>query len=191
MWRTAGDARASMVLPVGAPTEARASSTCSLHQSDAALGKGRQAVQLVGCFTGQGNGQGAASTDRIRTSCPLSRLRDPVQPAPRRRAVGSPRATAARPSACERARPGREGGVRALLVMAPTHDLGARPSAVEPRINRLDLLVVVTSFLAERRSMPTSFCGSQWAEHEGTLTNLEGRCCSRPARPPPRACAPF
>ena len=85
-------------------------------------------------------------------------------------------------------RMGTEGGVRALLVLASNIVVSA-PDAnrVADRLAALDLLVVSDIFLSETAALadvvlPTT----QWAEEDGTMTNLEGRVIRRRrALPPP------
>jgi assimilatory nitrate reductase catalytic subunit len=83
---------------------------------------------------------------------------------------------------------GGEGGVRVLLVLGSNLAVSApNASAVEARLGRLDLLVVVDPFLSETAQLADVVLPScQWAEEEGTMTNLEGRILyRRPARAPP------
>jgi anaerobic selenocysteine-containing dehydrogenase len=84
---------------------------------------------------------------------------------------------------------GTDGGVRALWVMASNVVVSAPRSAhVAERVRALDFLVVSDFFLSETAAMadvvlPTA----QWAEEDGTMTNLEGRVILREAAltPPP------
>ena len=86
---------------------------------------------------------------------------------------------------------GTAGGVRALLVLASNIVVSA-PDAnrVRDRLRALDFLVVSDIFLSETAELadvvlPTA----QWAEEEGTMTNLEGRVIRRRrALPPPAGC---
>ena len=80
------------------------------------------------------------------------------------------------------------GGVRALLVLASNLVVSA-PDAnrVAARLASLDLLVVSDIFLSETAALadvvlPTA----QWAEEEGTMTNLECRVIQRRRALPPR-----
>ena len=83
---------------------------------------------------------------------------------------------------------GTDGGVRALIVLASNIVVSA-PDAerVKKRLGALDFLVVSDFFLSETAALadvvlPTA----QWAEEEGTMTNLEGRVLRRRrALPPP------
>jgi len=83
---------------------------------------------------------------------------------------------------------GTDGGVRTLLVLASNVVVSA-PDAnrIRHRLAALDTLVVSDIFLSETAQLadvvlPTA----QWAEEEGTMTNLEGRVIRRKmALPPP------
>ena len=83
---------------------------------------------------------------------------------------------------------GSAGGVHALLVLASNLVVSA-PDAnrVRSRLAALDLLVVSDIFLSETAALadvvlPTA----QWAEEDGTMTNVEGRVIRRrKALPPP------
>ncbi len=78
-------------------------------------------------------------------------------------------------------RMGTEGGVRTLLVMASNIVVSAPDvNRVRDRLAALDFLVVSDLFLSETAALadvvlPTA----QWAEEEGTMTNLEGRVIRR------------
>jgi assimilatory nitrate reductase catalytic subunit len=83
---------------------------------------------------------------------------------------------------------GIDGGVHALLVFGSNLVVSAPRAATLPeRLQALALLVVVDSFLSETAALadvvlPTT----QWAEEDGSMTNLEGRVIlRRAARPPP------
>ena len=72
---------------------------------------------------------------------------------------------------------GRDGGVRALFLMGSNPVVSApRAVHVEERLRALDLLVVTDFFLSETAALADVVLPSaQWAEEEGTMTNLEGR----------------
>jgi assimilatory nitrate reductase catalytic subunit len=83
---------------------------------------------------------------------------------------------------------GVRGGVRGLWVMGANPVVSApRAAALEEKLARLDLLVVSDAFLSETaRLADVVLPVTQWAEEEGTLTNLEGRVLyRRAARSPP------
>ena len=76
---------------------------------------------------------------------------------------------------------GRGGGVRALLVMGSNIAVSA-PNAtiVCERLKALEFLVVADFFLSETAELADVVLPcTQWAEEEGTLTNLEGRVLRR------------
>jgi assimilatory nitrate reductase catalytic subunit len=83
---------------------------------------------------------------------------------------------------------GSEDGARALLVMG-SNLVVSSPDAgsLEKRLATLDFLVVADPFLSETAALADVVLPvCQWAEHEGTMTNLEGRVLHRrPARSPP------
>jgi assimilatory nitrate reductase catalytic subunit len=145
-----------------------------------------------GCLTGQGNGQGGREHGQKSDQLPGYRsLAEPEH-----RAVVAERWGVAPgdlplpgPSACEMlGRLGEDGGVRGLLVMGSNIVVSAPDaSALEQRLARLDLLVVSDIFLSETALQADVVLPvSQWAEHEGTMTNLEGRLLyRRQARTPP------
>ena len=68
-----------------------------------------------------------------------------------------------------------------LVVSAPD------ATALQARLAKLDLLVVSDIFLSDTAALADVVLPVvQWAEHEGTMTNLEGRLLHRrPARRPP------
>jgi assimilatory nitrate reductase catalytic subunit len=83
---------------------------------------------------------------------------------------------------------GTRGGVRGLWIMGANPVVSApRAAALDEKLARLDLLVVSDSFLSETAALAdVVFPVTQWAEEEGTMTNLEGRVLyRRAARPPP------
>ena len=83
---------------------------------------------------------------------------------------------------------GERGGVRGLFVMGSNPIVSApHATRIASRLERLDLLAVVDFFLSETaRIADVVFPSAQWAEEEGTITNLEGRVlCRRRARMPP------
>ncbi len=76
---------------------------------------------------------------------------------------------------------GPEGGIRALLVMG-SNVVVSSPDAgrVERRMKSLDHLVVADAFLSETAALADVVLPAyQWAEEEGTMTNLEGRVIRR------------
>ncbi len=76
---------------------------------------------------------------------------------------------------------GADGGVRALLVFGSNIAVSApRAGHIEQRLDALDFLLVSDFFLSETAARADVVLPSaQWAEEEGTMTNLEGRVILR------------
>lgn len=150
-----------------------------------ALGKVGKPASGYGCLTGQGNGQGGREHGQKADQLPGYRLIE----------VEADREALARVWGVDAAslpRKGKSafelldalgpvGGIRGLLVMGSNVAV-ASPDAgrIEERLRSLDLLVVCDSFLNETAEsahvvLPTL----QWAEEDGTMTNLEGRVIRR------------
>jgi assimilatory nitrate reductase catalytic subunit len=157
-----------------------------------ALGLPGKWASGYGTITGQGNGQGGREHGQKADQLPgYRRLDDPKAREHVAKVWGIDPKDLPLPgkSAFEMLdRMGSEGGVRALLVMASNIVVSA-PDAnrVRDRLNAVDLLVVSDIFLSETAAMadvvlPTA----QWAEEDGTMTNVEGRVIRRKqALPPP------
>jgi assimilatory nitrate reductase catalytic subunit len=157
-----------------------------------ALGKAGKPHCGYGCLTGQGNGQGGREHGQKADQLPgYRRLDNPDHRTAIAQIWGVDPDDLPAPgkSACELLDAlGLDGGVHALLVFASNIVVSAPRAATLPdRLQALDLLVVVDSFLSETAALadvvlPTT----QWAEEDGTMTNLEGRVIlRRAARPPP------
>jgi assimilatory nitrate reductase catalytic subunit len=145
-----------------------------------------------GTITGQGNGQGGREHGQKADQLPgYRRLDDPVARAHVAAVWGVDPDELPQPgrSAYEMLdRLGTAGGVRVLLVLASNIAVTApHTNRVLDRLRALDLLVVSDIFRSETAELadvvlPTT----QWAEEEGTMTNLEGRVIHRRrALPPP------
>jgi assimilatory nitrate reductase catalytic subunit len=157
-----------------------------------ALGKVGKPFSGFGCLTGQGNGQGGREHGQKSDQLPGYRRLDN----PEHRAhiaalwgVAESALPVSGPSACELLGAiGEEGGVRVLFVMGSNLVVSApNAKALEARLGRLDLLVVADPFVSETaRLADVVMPACQWAEEEGTMTNLEGRILYRgAARAPP------
>jgi len=150
-----------------------------------ALGKVGKPASGYGCITGQGNGQGGREHGQKADQLPGYRsIEDAADRAFMAELWGIP----------ESALPGKgksayelldslgpAGGIRALLVFGSNVAV-ASPNAsnVVSKLGALDLLVVCDAFQNETSEhahvvLPTA----QWAEEEGTMTNLEGRVILR------------
>lgn len=158
-----------------------------------ALGKAGRAYSGYGCLTGQGNGQGGREHGQKADQLPGYRRIDN----PKHRAhiaqvwgIREEDLPSAGCSAYEMLdRLGTDGGVRALLVFGSNLAVSApRARHIEKRLDALDFLAVSDFFLSETAERADVVLPSaQWAEEEGTMTNLEGRVLYRrlALAPPP------
>ena len=150
-----------------------------------ALGKHGQPFTGFGTITGQGNGQGGREHGQKADQLPgYRRIDDPAARAHVASVWGVPEHEIPGPgrSAYELFDDlGRHGGVRALVLMGSNPVVSApRALHVEERLRSLDLLVVAEFFLSETaRLADVVLPSAQWAEEEGTMTNLEGRVILR------------
>jgi assimilatory nitrate reductase catalytic subunit len=145
-----------------------------------------------GCLTGQGNGQGGREHGQKADQLPgYRRIDDPDARAHVAAVWGVDPADLPGPgvSATELLRSlGTPGGPAGLLVFGSNPVVSApRAGLVERRLAALDLLVVADLALSETAALADVVLPSaQWAEEDGTMTNLEGRVLRRRAlRPPP------
>ncbi|WP_328848919.1 molybdopterin oxidoreductase family protein [Micromonospora zamorensis] len=144
-----------------------------------------------GCLTGQGNGQGGREHGQKADQLPGYRRID--DPAAREHVAGVWGVPADElpgpgvPAYQLLDSLGTPDGPRALLVFGSNPVVSApRASRIEGRLRDLDLLVVADLLLSETAALadvvlPTA----QWAEEDGTMTNLEGRVLRRRALRPP------
>lgn len=158
-----------------------------------ALGKAGKPGCGWGTITGQGNGQGGREHGQKADQLPgYRKIDNPADRAHIARVWGIDERELPGPgcSAYELLdKLGPQGGVRALFVVASNPVVSApRARHVEERLDQLDLLVVSDIFLSETAAradvvLPTT----QWAEENGTMTNLEGRVLlrRRAQAPPP------
>ncbi len=157
-----------------------------------ALGKVGRPRSGYGCLTGQGNGQGGREHGQKADQLPGYRsIENPEDRAAVARVWGVDAADlpGKGKSAYELVDAlGPEGGIRALLVFGSNLAV-ASPHArhVGERLAALDLLVVCDAFLNETAAAAQVVLPiAQWAEEDGTMTNLEGRVLlRRRVRPPP------
>ena len=157
-----------------------------------ALGKVGKPFSGYGCITGQGNGQGGREHGQKADQLPGYRL---IENTDHRAEIA--RIWNVDPAELPRKGKsayelldslGPQGGIRALLVFGSNVAV-ASPNAsnVARKLRALDLLVVCDAFENETTAaahvvLPVA----QWAEEEGTMTNLEGRVILRQrVRPPP------
>lgn len=182
-----GEAESAMILTGrGAEQQAQGVNNVSACINLAlALGLPGRANSGYGCITGQGNGQGGREHGQKADQLPgYRRIDDPVA----RRHVagvwGVDEADLPGPgrSAYELLDAlGRANGVRALLVMGSNVAVSApHLGNVAERLASLDFLAVSDFFLSETAAVADVVLPSaQWAEEEGTMTNLEGRVIRR------------
>ncbi|MFF3072734.1 molybdopterin oxidoreductase family protein [Kitasatospora sp. NPDC057936] len=138
-----------------------------------------------GCLTGQGNGQGGREHGQKADQLPGYRsIEDPAAREHVAAVWGVPPESIPGPgkSAYELLDGlGRPDGVRALLLAGSNPAVSA-PNAghVTERLRALDLLVVADLVLSETaRLADVVLPVTQWAEEDGTTTNLEGRVILR------------
>ena len=150
-----------------------------------ALGKVGKPYCGYGCLTGQGNGQGGREHGQKADQLPgYRRLDNPEHRAFIAGVWGIDEADLPKPgkSAYEMLDAmGAEGGVRALLVFGSNIAVSApRAGHIQKRLDALDFLAVSDFFLSETAAHADVVLPSaQWAEEEGTMTNLEGRVILR------------
>lgn len=185
--RLIGRAATAMILTARGPEQQSRSvdNVLAFINLALALGKAGKPHCGYGCLTGQGNGQGGREHGQKSDQLPGYRRID--NPADRAYVagvwgVGAETLPGPGRSAYELLDTlGSEGGVRALLVMGSNVVVSA-PNAghIERRLAALDFLVVADFFLSETaRIADVVLPTTQWAEEEGTMTNLEGRVLLR------------
>jgi assimilatory nitrate reductase catalytic subunit len=156
-----------------------------------ATGRAGRPRSGYGCLTGQGNGQGGREHGQKADQLPG--YRSLLDPAARAHVAG---VWGVDPGALPG--PGRSayelldtlgtgGGVRALLLMGSNPVVSAPNAAhVTERLRALDGLVVCDVVRSETAELADVVLPSaQWAEEDGTTTNLEGRVILRRAALPP------
>ncbi len=156
-----------------------------------ALGLPGRTGSGYGCITGQGNGQGGREHGQKADQLPGYRRID--DPAAREHVAG---VWGVEPDALPG--PGRSayelldalgqpGGPRVLMVHGANVAVSApRAGHVVDRLAALDLLVVCDFVLSETAAVADVVLPVlQWAEEEGTMTNLEGRVLRRRAASAP------
>ncbi len=150
-----------------------------------ALGKAGRAFCGWGTLTGQGNGQGGREHGQKADQLPgYRKIADPADRAAVAKVWGIDPDSLPGPGLSanellDATAPG--GSIKALMVLASNVVVSA-PAAgrVKANLAALDFLVVSDIFLSETAALadvvlPTA----QWAEEEGTMTNLEGRVIRR------------
>ncbi|WP_376795979.1 molybdopterin oxidoreductase family protein [Thermogemmatispora sp.] len=180
-------ARSAMVLTGRGAEQQRQGVTNVLAYINVALALGLvgRPGSGFGSLTGQGNGQGGREHGQKANQLPgYRRIDDPAARTHIARVWGVDERELPGPgrSAYEMlASLGRPGGVRCLFVMGSNLVVSA-PNAlqIEERLAALDSLIVCDFFLSETARLASVVLPvTQWAEEEGTLTNLEGRVIHR------------
>ena len=185
--RILGTASSSMVLTGRGPEQQSQGVRNALAYINLALALGQVGRPSggYGCITGQGNGQGGREhgqkadqlpgyrriddPDARRHIAALWQVREEDLPGPGKSAFEMLSSI------------GDEGGVRGLFVFGSNVAVSA-PDArrIQQRLRALDLLVVSDFFLSETAALAHVVLPSaQWAEEDGTMTNLEGRVVLR------------
>ncbi|HEV2929673.1 MAG TPA: molybdopterin-dependent oxidoreductase, partial [Propionibacteriaceae bacterium] len=192
--RTLAEAKTAMILTArGAEQHSKGTETAQAYINLAlALGLVGRPYSGYGTITGQGNGQGGREHGQKADQLPgYRKLADPADRAHVAAVWGVHPAELPKPglSAFEMLdRMGTPGGVRVLLLMASNPVVSAPDvNRVRERLGALDLLVVSDIFCSETAELADVVLPcAQWAEEEGTMTNLEGRVIRRRrALPPP------
>jgi assimilatory nitrate reductase catalytic subunit len=191
--RTLGTASRAMVLTGRGPEQQSHGVENTLAYINIALALGQVGRRFggFGTITGQGNGQGGREHGQKADQLPgYRKIADPDARRHIAAVWGVPE-----PSIPGPGKPllelldsvGRDGGVRALLVIG-SNPLVSAPDAtrLRTRLASLDLLVVSDFFLSETAAVADIVLPSaQWAEEDGTTTNLEGRVVRRRRCVPP------
>ena len=185
--RMLGQAKTAMILTARGPEQQSngVDNVLAYINLALALGKAGKPHCGYGCLTGQGNGQGGREHGQKADQLPgYRKIDNPAHRAHIARVWDVDEASLPGPgiSAYEMLdRLGTEGGVRALLVFGSNVAVSApRAGHIEKRLEALDLLVVSDFFLSETAAKADVVLPSaQWAEEEGTMTNLEGRVLLR------------
>ncbi|MGA6164021.1 molybdopterin oxidoreductase family protein [Amycolatopsis magusensis] len=150
-----------------------------------ALGLPGRAGSGFGCLTGQGNGQGGREHGQKADQLPgYRRIDDPAARAHVAGVWGVPADSLPGPgrSAYELLDAlGTENGPRGLMVFGSNVLVSAPRSAhIADRLGALDFLVVADLVLSETAALADVVLPiTQWAEEEGTMTNIEGRVLFR------------
>jgi assimilatory nitrate reductase catalytic subunit len=190
-----GTARTMMILTGRGPEQQSqgVKNTLAFINIALALGQVGKPCSGFGTLTGQGNGQGGREHGQKADQLPGYRRID--DPAARRHIAGVwgiDEETLPGPgkSAYEMFNAlGQDGGVRAMLVVGSNIAVSS-PAAtrIRERLKALDFLAVADFFLSETAELADVVLpAAQWAEEDGTMTNLEGRVIMRRRayEPPP------
>ena len=158
-----------------------------------ALGKSGKPLNGYGTLTGQGNGQGGREHGQKADQLPgYRKIDNPLHRAQVAKVWGIEPDEL--PGAGVNAYDlldsiGEEDGLRALMVMGSNLSISSPHAGhIREKLKQLEFLVVSELFLSETAAMADVVLpAAQWAEEEGTMTNLEGRVLrrKRAKQPPP------
>ncbi len=189
-----GEAHSAMVLTGRGPEQQSqgVNNVLAFINIALALGLPGKRHSGYGCVTGQGNGQGGREHGQKVDQLPGYRRID--DPAARQHLAAVwgiaekdlPRAGLSAYELLDSI--SQPGGIRALLVVGSNVAVSSpRAMHIKQRLRSLDFLGVVDSFLSETAQLADVVLPvAQWAEEDGTMTNLEGRVIlRRRALPPP------
>jgi assimilatory nitrate reductase catalytic subunit len=185
--RLLGSASTAMILSARGPEQQSCGvdNVLSFINLALALGKAGRTYSGYGCLTGQGNGQGGREHGQKADQLPGYRRIDNPQHRAHIAQVWGVREQDLPSAGCSAYEMldqlGSAGGVRALLVFGSNLAVSApRARHIEKRLDALDFLAVSDFFLSETAERADVVLPSaQWAEEEGTMTNLEGRVLYR------------
>jgi len=185
--RLLGRAAHSMILTSRGPEQQSQGVNNTLAYINVALALGAVggAFSGYGCVTGQSNGQGGREHGQKADQLPGYRRIDDERARTHLADIWGLPASAipgAGRSAIELLNSiGRPSGIRALLVMGSNIAVSApHATSIHARLKALEFLVVSDFFLSETAQMADVVLPSaQWAEEDGTQTNLEGRVLMR------------
>ena len=156
--------------------------TCLINLA-LAFGRPGRPNSGYGCLTGQGNGQGGREHGQKADQLPGYRKLDNPQHRAEVAAVWgvSPDTLPAPGLSANELLAALGGKVRGLMVMASNIVVSAPDTgALLRRLPGLDFLVVADLFLSETAALADVVLpAAQWAEEDGTVTNLEGRVLRR------------
>jgi assimilatory nitrate reductase catalytic subunit len=193
--RLLGAAKRPMILTArGAEQQAQGvNNTLAYINLALALGSVGKPYSGYGTITGQGNGQGGREHGQKADQLPgYRRVDDPAARASIAEIWGVPPASIPGPgrSAYELIDTiGAPDGIHALVVMGSNISVSMpHGTRVADRLKALEFLVVSEFFLSETAMLADVVLPSaQWAEEDGTMTNLEGRVIlrRRAIDPPP------
>ncbi|ANZ36196.1 nitrite reductase [Lentzea guizhouensis] len=144
-----------------------------------ALGLPGKTGSGYGCLTGQGNGQGGREHGQKADQLPgYRKIDDPAARAHVMDVWGVDELPGPGRSAYELL---TADDLKAMLVFGSNPVVSApRAAGVADRLKALDLLVVADFVMSETAAMAdVVFPVTQWAEEDGTMTNLEGRVIRR------------